>query len=292
MLFFIKKHKITILALLFLLSILPFLNFTSSSVSTKPVIKKELFYPELQKFNSVEKVIKHIDSIYLQSHLATFDTAEYVKIASRFTKERFYHGLSHYNLSDNWIAALSGKLCWFHLSAIVNPNDILKHAEGLCSQQTIVFMEVLKQKDIKVRSVGLGYKEGPGHFLSEVHYNGNWHLHDVTMEPNWEKLDHHHGSLEFYLQNKDSLYLAYDTKYDRALFNKLLEKVVYGKPNEFPAKNMLLFHKITFALTCVIPFILLSLLLLAIFGKKQKSQQFSPPKKASTKKSEVLEHLS
>ena len=98
--------------------------------------------------NSLEKIITYNDSIYLTKKIKTFDTAAYVKIVSETIKQRFYFGLLHYRFAENWIAALSGKLLWSHLSAVVNPNDILKHSEGLCSQQTIVFMELLKRKKI------------------------------------------------------------------------------------------------------------------------------------------------
>jgi hypothetical protein len=205
----------------------------------------------------------------LQAGFNNFDTAQYVQIASKFTKERFYHGLSHYSISDNWIACLSGKFLWIHLSAIVNPNDILKHPEGLCSQQTIVFMELLKKKGINVRSIGLGYIEGPGHFLSEAYYNGSWHLHDVTMEPSWENVVHHHRSMSYYQSNKDSLYLAYESIYDKQLFNKLLEKVVISRTNEFPAKKMLFFHQITLFFTYLLPFFFL-FMVIKLFVKNQR----------------------
>jgi len=49
------------------------------------------------------------------------------------------------------------------------------------------------------------------------------------------------------------LYLAYESKYGKSLFHKLLEKVVYGKNNEFPAKKMALFHQTTLIFTYLIP---------------------------------------
>ncbi len=145
------------------------------------------------------------------------------------------------------------------MSAIVAPNDILKYPYGLCSQQTIVFMELLKRKGIKSRSVGLGYDEGPGHFLSEVYYEGSWHLYDISAEPVWKKIHNHHKSMEYYLNNKDSLYIVYESRMPKPLFDKITEKVVYGKVNDFPAKKMLLFHRFTYVLILFLPVFLLSL---------------------------------
>ncbi|MBI3519555.1 MAG: transglutaminase domain-containing protein [Bacteroidetes bacterium] len=215
----------------------------------------------------MDKAVLYTDSVYSKNGSLQFDTAKYVHIISNFTKERFYHGLSNYNLSDNWIAYFLGKLLWSHFSAIVIPDDILKYPQGLCSQQTIIFMELLKRKGIKVRSVGLGYKEGPGHFLCEVYYGGAWRLYDVTKEPEWKKLTNKHLSMDYYLSNKDSLYLAYKSRMPLTVFNKLTERVNYGEVNKFPAEKMLLFHKITKALTYILP---ISLLFLAIGSYKKR----------------------
>jgi hypothetical protein len=107
--------------------------------------------------------------------------------------------------------------------------------------------------------VGLGYKQGPGHFLCEVKFKGTWHIFDVNKEPRWERIIGSNNSMNYYMQNKDSLFLVYDGKLDRKVYNKIMEKVVYGDANEFPAKNMLLFHQVTKLLTYVIPIIFLLL---------------------------------
>ena len=264
-----KDKKCIIYVLLFIVSIIPF--FLTSPNNSNQFDGKELFTPELSYLNSVNKSISYLDSIYLLNHLAVFDTAKYVQIASRFTKERFHYGLSHYSVSENWISYLSGKLLWEHLSAIVNPDDILKHSEGLCSQQTIVFMEFLMRKKINVRSVGLGYSEGPGHFLCEVYYNGGWHLHDVTKEPEWSKIENEHLSMEYYLSNKDSLYRAYQSKLEKSEFNKITERVSYGNVNEFPAKKMLFFHQATYVFTYFLPSVFLALFLYSYRKLRKRS---------------------
>lgn len=276
---FLKNKAPIIFFFFFLLSILPLLlnNNGKGDIEAK---KNELFKSELSSLNSVEKVLRYTDSVYSKNNYGNFDTSKYVQIVSNFTKERFYHGLSHYSILDNWIAYLSGKLLWSHLSAIVNPNDILKYPSGLCSQQTIVFMEVLKRKGIRVRSIGLGYKEGPGHFLCEVHYNRSWHLHDVTVEPKWEKMSNHHESLDYYFQNKDSLFLAYKGRIDRNVFDNIMSKVEYGNINEFPAKRMLFFHQVMLALTYIIPLIFLVLFFVSLFRKKTRLN--STPKLSTT----------
>lgn len=241
-----------VFAFLFLMSILPFFGIFFQN-ERKIEAYDEMFKPELSHLNNTAKVIEYVDSLYQLKAGSVFDTAVFVKIVSETIKQRFAYGLVHYSFSENWIASLAGKLFWSHLSAIVDPNDILKHPQGLCSQQTIVFMEVLKQKHINVRSVGLGKKEGPGHFLCEVHYNGSWRLHDVTKEPYWVRIVNDHESMNYYLAHKDSLFLVYNGRINEKLLFKILERVEYGKVNEFPAKNMLVFHTATLMLAYIIP---------------------------------------
>ena len=229
-------------------------------------IGDEAYNPNLYFLNSINKVIHYSDSLYNEKHIGSLDTTVYVGIVSDLIKQRFRFGLSHYNLSENWIAYLSGKYLWFHLSAIVNPDDIIQRATGLCSQQTIVFMEVLKDKGINVRSIGLGKKEGPGHFLCEVHYNNSWRLHDVTKEPQWRKITKHHESINYYLNYKDSLFRVYEYRMPKKEFDIIIKQVSYGKVNDFPAKKMLLFHRVTRTATYIIPFIFLALFF--TFSKK------------------------
>jgi hypothetical protein len=232
---------------------------------------KELFTPQLRYLNSVDKVINYTDSLYETLSLDRFDTAKYVRIVSETIKRRFYHGLSNYSLSENWILYVLGEVCWSHVSAIVNPEDILKYPEGLCSQQNIVFMEVLKKKGITTRSVGLGTVKGPGHFLSEVLYDTKWHLYDVDVEPNWKIVaeEDKHESLQYLLNNKDLLHKIYENRIPESKLDKISNNVTYGTPNEFPAKNMLLFHRITVILTYLLP---ISFLLIFIwYYKKYKT---------------------
>lgn len=251
---------------------MPIVSSTFSSLR-QTYSHNELFNIELSRFRSIVDITAHIDGIYSATHSSPeIDTLDYVKATSDIVKKRFYHGLSEYKLKDNWIAYLGGKLFWNHLSVIVDPDDILDYSEGLCSQQTSVFLEILKRKGIKTRWVGLGYKEGPGHFLAEVYYQGNWHLYDVNLEPKWEKLTNHHESIAYYKQYPDSLYLAYEGIISRLVYDKIMQRVQYGEVNEFPAKNMLLFHRITKAITYLIPFFLVILILLTLFKQKVPSK--------------------
>jgi hypothetical protein len=247
--------------------------FNTVSTIKNTFSNKELFNIELTRFQSIDDISAHIDGIYAATHTnKQIDTLAYVKVTSDVIKKRFFHGLSHYSLKENWIAALAGKLLWNHLSAIVEPDDILNHNKGLCSQQTIVFLEILKRKGINTRWVGLGYKEGPGHFLAEISYHGKWHLYDVNLEPKWDRISNHHESMDYYQIHPDSLFITYEGILKRDLFNKIMKKVEYGEVNEFPAKNMLLFHRVTKLFTHLLPIFFASMILITLFQQKVPSK--------------------
>ncbi len=268
MVHFLKNKEHYLYGILFFASILPFLGKLDKNTDAIQT-KQELYNPKLSNIQDVSSALNYIDEKYNSHAHFGFDTSEYVQLASDFTKNRFYHGLSYYSFSDNWIAYLSGKIFWSHLSAIVSPDDILKHNEGLCSQQTIVFMDILRRKNIVVRNVGLGYKEGPGHFFAEVFYSGSWHLYDVNLEPNWKKITNHHRSVDYYKSHPDSLFCVYDGKIDKAVFDKIIKKVKYGSANEFPAQKMFIFHGFTLALCYILPFVFFVLFLKFLYKNKR-----------------------
>lgn len=263
---FIRNKKNLILLVLFILSVIPIIYEIGVAAIGK-TDRNELFDSDLVRLNSVDKMINYTDSLYELKELNYFDTLIYVDLASEVTKKRFYFGLTTYNFSDNWIAYVCGKLIWPHFLAIVEPNDILKHPKGLCSQQTIVFMELMRRKGIGVRSVGFGKKTGPGHFLCEVQYNQSWHLYDVTIEPLLHDPMQENKSANYYLNNIDSFYKAYDGRISRELFNQYIEQVEFGQSNSFPAKNMRLFHQLTHFAVYALPIFLFTLFQVDLFRK-------------------------
>lgn len=256
-------------------SVLLFLSVVPEKKKIDREVISELFDPALQGLHSKKRLAAYIDSVFYlhQKTDLPFDTSAYVNLTSDVIKKRFFHGLSSYSLRDNWIAAISGKIFWDHLSAIVDPDDILKHPNALCSQQNIIFATILKEKKIVSRAVGLGTPKGPGHYLSEVWYEGQWHLYDVDREPDWQKAPAaYHKDLAFFLQNKEVLYDIYENRISHTNLDLLLKDVKYGKPDVFPARKMLFFHRLTSMLTYLLPLFFLYMLLrsLAKTGKTRK----------------------
>ena len=264
-----KKYYLYLIVyfFLFIASIFPFFYTHTDAYEKKLYKYTELYEPELGRITSVNEAILYIDSTHRNDNTFSpiFDTLNYVKKTSHFVKARFHHDLANYSAQENWIANLCGKLFWSHFSAVVIPDDILKHSKGICSQQAMVYMEILKQKGVTTRKIGWGDGKPPGHFLTEVYYNNSWHLYDINKEPEWKKISHHYESMEFYMKNQDTLYLAYQNRLSRAHFDKLMEKVEYGKPNEFSAPHMLWFHRITKWVTYILPLFFFMMSILSFF---------------------------
>ncbi|HEY0413442.1 MAG TPA: transglutaminase-like domain-containing protein [Allosphingosinicella sp.] len=103
----------------------------------------------------------------------------------RFVRERFFHGGSEFTYAQNWLAYLAGAL-WIDLRIPVIPDDILQHRRAICSQQAIVFMELLKRHGIAYASVLIAWPSDPagasGHFAVAARVDGRWLYFDPDQE--------------------------------------------------------------------------------------------------------------
>ena len=146
---------------------------------------KEEFDPSLQTLSTVDKAVAFCDGLYMEKarNNETIKINEaYPDIVSSVIRKRFYHGYSMYGFSNNYMAMMVSGVIEEGLSAIVVPDDILKYPYAACSQQSIVFMEILNRKGFPTRKVEFKGKKN-GHFCFEVYYNNGWHFYDPDMEP-------------------------------------------------------------------------------------------------------------
>lgn len=249
---FLRSHKYYLWLFLFLLTISP---FVISLVDQRPkdTCGAEKYDPSLSRLKSIEQILAYADKGSNIGKLnSTEDTLNYVLHLTDVFKNRFCHGELNYRFSENWIAWLAGKLFWSHFSSIVLTKDVVKYSKCLCNQQTLAYMEALMEKGIDVRTVGLGHKF-PGHFLCEVWYGGAWHLYDISLEPNWDKIEDPHRDLEYYLTDMDMFYKIYENRLPRDLFDKIMENHAFGERNDLPGKKMKFFQAFSEILTYVLP---------------------------------------
>jgi hypothetical protein len=139
---------------------------------------KELYNPNLHHLTSVQKLTDYADGIAATQKIRG-NSLQYAKIVSDVIKNRFYHGFSHYSLRQNWMASIGELVFGHNLAAIVDPDLILQHPSAGCSQQSIVFMEIMSRKGVDYRSILF-----PHHFASELRFGNDWYYFDPNMEPN------------------------------------------------------------------------------------------------------------
>jgi hypothetical protein len=172
-------------------------------------------------------------------------------IIDEYIRNKFYHGTSFYEWNQNWVLAIIDYfLPNYEFKAIVNPRDIFKKNYAMCSQQSIIFQEIIKDYEINYGSVRFLYPAFE-HFANAVEINNDWFLFDTNFEPQYNRRDSE--IFELILSNDLN---ALRTFYQKTTAIKNIkniserkftkEMVTLTDINKFPASNGLLFHKITY----------------------------------------------
>lgn len=245
--------------------------------------KNEVFDPQLFRIQNIATSIRYCDSIYGNSQVKETDTANYVNLVSQFIKNRFYHGYSNFSFGYNTIGWALAPILHKDLTATVIPDDILKFPNGACSQQSIVFFELLRKKGFTTRKVGLFDSTNlSGHFASEVYWKGNWHYYDVNKEPDASILENFgRPSLDMILQTPGLIDSVYRGKTDINV-QELFKHPVYGKPNQSEAPNATLYQQVTKIISLSLPiWVLIGIACWTLIFRNKKSP-FGDSKKESS----------
>jgi hypothetical protein len=255
-------------ALFFVLFLISFISFEDEILDPNKRNKNDDYDPNLGSVDDMTKLNNLLNSLGREKGIGPDDGEPYVLLADSIIRHRFYHGVSKYSYSDNFLAFFAGKLR-DDIAVMVDPNDILKRNEALCSQNAVVLQEVLKQNGYKVRSVAL-----VEHFCSEVKYDGSWHFYDADYEPIFDA-SKSRPSLKELMANPEELRAAYAesvhpdiSKRLNHYFNK--SKITVSGENEFPASNMKTLHWITYILSNFLWVILLGVYALIHFVLDRK----------------------
>jgi len=226
----------------------------------------EYFDPSLMRLNTVSRFVEYCDSVYGNKGINASDTDHYATIVSLTLRGRFYHGYSYYKLGQNFLANIFAPFIHRDLSAIVIPDDMLKHPNAACSQQSIIGMEVFRRKGFSVRKISFYNKNYGGHFCFEAFYAGKWHFFDPDLEPEIHTLARLGqppiAELAKYPQLVNALYARNKRNYVQDEHTKY----TYGKINKFPAPNARLYQYVTKYLSYTLWF---WLILLYLFVRKK-----------------------
>jgi hypothetical protein len=143
----------------------------------------ESWEPDLASVHSVDEAMRVLPSYIARQHGSR--EARTAAGIDQFVRERFVHGASLLGYRHNWLAAMAG-WAWIDLRVPVLPDDILHHRHATCSQQAIVFMELLKRHHIRYASVLMGWpsadRYGRGHFAVAAMVDGRWLYFDPDQE--------------------------------------------------------------------------------------------------------------
>jgi hypothetical protein len=229
--------------LLALLLLLP-LFFNISPGETPVYNNREIFEPSLSKLNSIKRIINYCDSSANINHIKIGSLGYGVLVAS-ILRKRFYHGFSYYTSQSNWIAVTSQYFFGKNLASLVNPDEILKFPYAGCSQQAIVLMTVMKEKNVPYRSVGFLH-----HYATELRFKNNWYFFDPNMEPDIKDRERKQN---IWKGSADSLKKFYrgDNQYLNWTFGNSIP-VVFGIPNADPAPHASVFQAITEVLSKIL----------------------------------------
>ncbi len=237
---YIKEIKGTFLALFFVTSALSLFQWLCPRPGEPvPVPASETFDPGLTYLTSLDRVTHWLDSTAAVRGIKPA-SRQYVDLADTLVRLRFVHSYSHYRPSDDVISYLLGRLVWSDLSAIVDPDDILKLNQAACSQQAIVFMAMLRQKGYRTRTVRL-----KGHFCTGVFYEGQWHFYDPNKEPRFSKDRPVPNSLEL-MADKNLAYQAYRGIMSKSQVDVMFSEVTLDESAALPGHRVRILHKITY----------------------------------------------
>ncbi len=199
---------------------------------------KEKFDARLSGITSIKHLEDYTDSIAAEKKIAA-GSYEYVNLLGDILENRFYHGFSHYSLQENWIAAIAGKLLKEDYACKVHPDEILKHDNAACSQQALVMMQVLRDKNIIYRSLGF-----PHHYAIEIYTEGQWYFFDTNMEP---AITREQRSLANWKHQNEILKRYYTaSKHEDVNYQFGINQTAKtGAINEIPAQRAATFHLVT-----------------------------------------------
>lgn len=261
----------TLLIVLAVLLAVP--NFIDKDINEHLIYNNtERYHPNLISIKSTDQLEKYVDQAAASKNIDP-ESVEYDLLLAYIISCRFYHGFSHWKLSENWIAAVGEKVIGIGLSCKVQPEGIMQDPYAGCSQQAMVMMEILKRKKVDYRKVGF-----PHHYALEVKNKGNWYFFDPNMEPYMNLNQRLH---EDWNESNDQLKKYYDVNKHKDLSYQFGNgiKAEFGPVNEIPAQRLRMFQGVTGFLSKTIwclPFILL-------FAKSRRPKMYAvkPDKKSS-----------
>lgn len=149
-----------------------------------PDALEEQWRPDLAQVRSVDAAMRILPSYVERQHGSR--EARIAAGIDQFVRDRFFHDTSLLSWRENWLAVAAGEY-WINLRVPVQPDAILHHRRAICSQQAIVFMEMLRRAGLHYAAVGMSWPSrdpaSGGHFAVAAKVDGRWMYFDSDQEP-------------------------------------------------------------------------------------------------------------
>jgi hypothetical protein len=231
------------------------------------VLRNEEFDPSLSYINSVQKLDDHITYLVKKQGDEKRHTGLYPQLLGEVIRKRFYHGLYTYSFGNNFLAYAVAKTTGKSVNEVWGADEILQSEYAFCGQQSLVMMNLLKNKGYDVRAIKMFAPEyKTGHFALEVRYDNGWHFFDPDLEPDQKILNNlNRPSFADLKTNPGLLNTVYHNS-DKQVITALFSNFRIGATNQLMPRYIYFFQSVTKFLSSICW--LLCLLFYVLFLRK------------------------
>jgi hypothetical protein len=209
----------------------------------------EIYDPLVGSIKSLQELKSIIYQVIEENKLSGIEIPIYI---DDLLRKKFLHGSSSISLSGNWLLQFIDKT--FPAKEItfsLSPNDIAKSNRAICSQQAVLFQELVKEFGFEYESVGFdipllepvrGDADNEfNHYASAVKVENDWYYFDSNLEPEYDR-----RSSDIYTEILAGESARLSKLYPKYKWAEIKEGMVYNSNrNVFPAKNGLLIQQIS-----------------------------------------------
>ena len=210
----------------------------------------EIYDEKIAKIDNLNDLKKFVDYEIKENNFEGIDIPIYI---DEIVRKKYFFTMAFISADTNWI--LIGADYFFperYFLSAVDPEDLVKKNYGMCSQQSIIFQELIKSYPFEYASIRFS-SDVFGHFASAVKVDDDWFYFDSFFEPVYDRNNPLivKKILKADIEVIRKLYPHHVTSFGDPLYPErnfdLLtkEEITLGDLNSFPAKQGVMFQKIT-----------------------------------------------
>ena len=244
-------YKILLTTSMVFLLLSVYLNI-STMVDNKKIANNFLALPEgftemydegIAKIDNLNDLKRLVDYEIKENNFEGIEIPIYI---DDIVRRKYFHQTAYISTDTNWI--LKGADYFFperFFTSAMDPKELIQKNHGICSQQSIIFQELLKDYHFEYGSIRLDInvpnQENFGHFTSGVKIGSDWFYFDSNMEPVYNR-----KNPLIFKKVLEADQLVLERLYPQYNFDLVTKEMInFGDLNKFPAKKGVMFQKIT-----------------------------------------------